>query len=82
MLTLHTIQAHEGDCLLLEHKQNNKRRFILIDGGPRNTYDPYLENALRKKVVPHGRKLDVVLLSHVDGDHVTGLLDLLVDRLS
>ena len=82
MLRMHTVQAHEGDCLLLEHEHNQKKRFVLIDGGPRKTYDPYLKWALKKKVAKNGAELDLVVLSHVDGDHVTGLLDLFVELRS
>ncbi len=81
-MKLHAIQAHEGDCLLLEHEQAGKTRFLLIDGGPADTYDPHLGRALEKLVAPAGGVLDLVVVSHVDGDHVTGLLELLVERRS
>jgi hypothetical protein len=82
MLKLHAVQAHEGDCLILEHEQSGKARFVLVDGGPKETFDPHLARALERIVAPHGGRLDLVVLSHVDGDHVTGLLDLLVEQRS
>jgi len=82
MLKLHVIQAHEGDCLLLEHRTEAEACFVLVDGGARDTWDPYLRRALRKKVRRAGRRLDLLVLSHVDADHVTGLLELFVELRS
>ena len=75
MFKLHVVQAQFGDSLILEFGAGAKRRFILIDGGPPDTFDDDLGAAL-KKIVQSG-KLDVVILSHIDNDHIVGLLDLL-----
>lgn len=77
MFIVRAVQAKSGDCLLLEYGTQAKRRFLLVDGGPAGTYDPHLKSVLVDEIVPHGGKLDRVVLSHVDTDHVTGLLDLL-----
>ncbi len=82
MLTMHAVQAHKGDCLLLETRFRNKKRFILIDGGPNKTYDPHLRRVLKSKVVRNGGTLEAICLSHVDDDHVNGLLDLFVELRS
>jgi beta-lactamase superfamily II metal-dependent hydrolase len=74
MLTLRAIHAHEGDCLLLIH--GNGDRFVLIDGGPKNTFDPHLK-AVLANLQP--RRLEAVCLSHVDTDHTTGLNDLFAE---
>jgi hypothetical protein len=75
MFKLHTIQAEFGDCLILEFGTKARPRFILIDGGPPNTFKDHLDPALQSIV--RSKKLDMVLLSHVDNDHIVGLLDLL-----
>jgi len=75
MFKLHTVQAQFGDCLILEFGTDAKRRFILIDGGPPDTFDDDLDAALQS-IVQSG-KLDMVILSHIDNDHIVGLLDLL-----
>lgn len=75
MFKLHAVQAQFGDSLILEFGTNAKRRFILIDGGPPNTFNNDLDAALQS-IVKSG-KLDLVLLSHIDNDHIVGLLDLL-----
>lgn len=82
MIKIHAVQAHEGDSLLLEQTYRNKKRFVLVDGGPNKTYTPHLERALKTRVANNGGKLDLVVLSHVDRDHVTGLLDLFVELRS
>lgn len=74
MLTLHVIQAAFGDCLLLEAGTAKDKRHLLIDGGPPGTYAANLKPVLHNlaKVSDH---LDLVILSHVDNDHIVGLLD-------
>lgn len=69
------IQAEYGDCLLLESSNSNNSNFILIDGGPSQTYKRHLNIAL-KEIVTNNR-LDLIILSHIDNDHVLGLIDLL-----
>lgn len=75
MFKLHAVQAQFGDCLILEFGTAANRRFILIDGGPPDTFKTDLDPAL-KSIVKSG-KLDLVVLSHIDNDHIVGLLDLL-----
>ncbi|MDQ1558705.1 MAG: hypothetical protein QOD32_1765 [Pyrinomonadaceae bacterium] len=75
MFTLHAVQAQFGDSLILEFGTPAQRRYVLIDGGPPDTYVNDLDAALQS-IVQTG-KLDLVILSHVDRDHVYGLLDLL-----
>lgn len=79
MLTLHAISADEGDCLLLEAGPQDKRKFILVDGGPRETFERHLAPYLKSTVGKNGGRLALVVASHIDEDHVFGLLDLMVD---
>ena len=68
------MQAEYGDCFILESNQGNKKVTVLIDGGPYQTFEKHLKPVLRK--LPLGGKLDLVILSHIDNDHIIGLLDL------
>jgi len=77
-MELHVVQAEFGDCLLLKYGTNASPRFILIDGGPPETYQRHLKATLQK-VAASGAKLDLAMLSHVDNDHVIGLLDYFAD---
>jgi beta-lactamase superfamily II metal-dependent hydrolase len=75
LLKLNVIQAEYGDCLLIESSDGKNSNFILVDGGPSQTYKRHLDPAL--KLIVTSKKLDLVILSHIDNDHVLGLLDLL-----
>lgn len=75
MFKLHAVQAQFGDCLLLQFGTAASPRFILVDGGPPENFADDLEPAL-KSIVGQGAKLELAVLSHVDNDHVVGLLDL------
>lgn len=74
MIKLHVVQAEYGDCFILESNHGNKRATVLIDGGPYQTFEKHLKPALQKLL--SNRKLDLVVLSHIDNDHIIGLLDL------
>jgi hypothetical protein len=78
MFKLHVIQAQFGDSLLLEFGKPGKARFILVDGGPPGNYAADLRDALAQ-VPGIGGKLDLLVLSHIDNDHIIGVLDLLAD---
>lgn len=74
MFKLIPIQAAFGDCLLLCFGTEAEPRFILIDGGPPKNYEPNLRSALEHYV--EDGHLDLLVLSHVDNDHVRGLIEL------
>ena len=78
MLRLHVFQAEFGDCLMLEYGTAAKPKYLLIDGGPSGTYEKHLQPVL-KQTFPRKGRVELVMLSHVDNDHVTGLLDLFAD---
>lgn len=74
MFRLHVVQAEFGDCLLLEYGTGGKSRFTLIDGGPSSNFADNLEPVLRK-IAYKNPMLDLTVLSHVDNDHIIGLVD-------
>jgi hypothetical protein len=78
MLKLHLVQAEHGDCLILEHGTSSNPRYILIDGGPATIYQEHLRRKLLEMGAAGGR-LDLAILSHVDDDHIVGLLDLMAE---
>lgn len=75
-MRLHVIRAGEGDCLLLE--AGVPARYMLIDGGPARTWEAHLAPYL-EQVLGAGGTLEAVVVSHVDTDHTTGVLDLLAE---
>src|SRR5687768_4250989 len=79
MFTLHAIQAEFGDSLLLEFGTAAAPKFILVDGGPPTTFERHLQSVLRERVGGTTGRLEQVILSHVDMDHVVGLIDLFAE---
>ncbi len=75
MLKLRVVQARFGDCMILESGYGKRRKYTLVDGGPSGVYEPYLRGELGK-IAASGGKLDLVVLTHVDTDHVIGLLEM------
>ncbi|WP_326525256.1 MBL fold metallo-hydrolase [Sphingomonas sp.] len=73
-MRVHAIEAAEGDCLLIE----DGGAFALVDGGIAGTFDTRLMPHLRSALGGGGR-LEAVIVSHVDRDHITGILDLLAE---
>lgn len=62
------LKAGSGDCILLHHENHN----ILIDGGNDSVLliDEYNE------IVSRGEKIDLLIITHHDDDHILGILDL------
>lgn len=77
VIKLHVVQAEFGDCFILESKLNNESTTMLIDGGPYQTFKNHLKPTLQK--LPFNGKVDLMVLSHIDNDHIIGLIDLLVE---
>ena len=67
------LPALNGDCILVEYQPSH---YILIDGGYVDTYQNYLLPAL-KEIEARGGKLDVVVVTHIDGDHISGIIRLM-----
>jgi beta-lactamase superfamily II metal-dependent hydrolase len=77
-LRLRMVQAGYGDCLILEADSAGKTHYILVDGGPDGVFTNHLKPELQEIARQNGR-LDLVVLSHIDEDHVVGLVDLMVE---
>jgi len=71
-LTLKVYPALNGDCFLLKLGTTN----ILIDGGYVNTFNEYLLNDL-KDMTKNGGSLSHVIVTHIDQDHISGIVKLL-----
>jgi ribonuclease BN (tRNA processing enzyme) len=77
VIKLHVVQAEFGDCFILEYRSGNQSTTMLIDGGPSQTFKNHLKPTLQK--LPLSGKIDLMVLSHIDNDHIIGLIDLLVE---
>lgn len=75
MAKLHVVQADRGESFLL--KCGCPRNYILIDGGYKKTFKDHLQNVFKKEQI---QRLDLVIASHVDNDHIGGLLTMLKNQ--
>lgn len=66
-------QADKGDCLLLSGDDGGQ---ILIDGGMRTSFQNHVRPDLGK-LAASKQALDLVCVSHIDQDHISGVLELL-----
>ena len=77
-MKLDIFESQDGDCLLLESKDGRK---ILCDGGRTASMCSHVRDVLTR-LRKAKKKIDVVYVSHVDNDHITGVLQLLQDELA
>jgi len=79
IFSLEALQAGAGDCLLLHFGPAKTPRFLLIDGGPAGIYAGSLKPRLQSLPKQAGGqpRLELALVSHIDDDHIHGVLDLL-----
>jgi len=75
MLRIEMLPAAQGDCLWIEYGSKTKPRRILIDGGTTGSIKPLVE---RVKALPAGdRRFELLVVTHVDADHIAGVLKFL-----
>ena len=76
-MRLNIFQSDKGDCLLLEADSGE---LMLCDGG----MGPSMRNHVREKLGElrkQGRELEFAYISHIDNDHISGVLQLLEDEV-
>lgn len=78
-MKLTVFHAADGDCLLLASR-GRRPRHLLIDGGRKDSYGRNTRDVLGR-LRAAGRKLDVVCVSHIDDDHISGVLQLVEDEV-
>ena len=81
-MKLEVLPARKGDCMILHCGTEQAPGLILIDGGPAGTYADSLRNRLvelreeRRLREEEPLVINLVLVSHVDDDHIVGIIDL------
>jgi hypothetical protein len=76
---VHLLPAHHGDCLLLEYGDAARPHRVLIDGGTPGTWKhlkPVLEGLPKEQ-----RRFELLVVTHVDADHIGGVLGLFDGKL-
>lgn len=79
MISVEALPAEHGDCLWVEWDDGPHRRRMLVDGGPGswNSLPPGLKARFdRQPADPAAREFELVVCTHIDDDHITGLLPL------
>jgi beta-lactamase superfamily II metal-dependent hydrolase len=71
--------AGDGDCLLVS-SGDTPPRHVLVDGGRKTSYEQNTRDAIRA-LRAAGQQLDVVCVSHIDDDHISGILRLVEDEV-
>ena len=72
MFQIELLPAREGDCLLLTYGTPGDEHRVLIDGGRAATYP-----TLKQRV---SGELDLLVVTHIDRDHIEGVLAMLEDH--
>jgi hypothetical protein len=81
LFALEALQADHGDCLLLRWGTVARPHLRVIDGGPGGIYQRSLLPRLRELGAEDSGNtrlpIDMVMVSHLDDDHINGIVDLL-----
>jgi beta-lactamase superfamily II metal-dependent hydrolase len=77
-MRIQVFQSDKGDCLLLTAADDTR---VLVDGGMRSSYSQHVAPALGR-IAREGGKLDLVYVSHIDQDHISGVLQLVEDEIA
>ncbi len=85
IFSLEVLRARKGDCLLLHYGTADEPALAVIDGGPAGVYKKFLKPRLNQIHDERGLDesemlpIDLCMLSHIDDDHVHGLIQLTQD---
>ncbi|WP_429216918.1 ComEC/Rec2 family competence protein [Aeromonas veronii] len=74
MFKISALPASYGDCLWIEYGTEDAPFVILVDAGPS---EPKALKSRLKQLATQGRFLELVVVTHVDRDHIGGILNLL-----
>jgi hypothetical protein len=82
IFSLDVRRARKGDCLILHYGTKANPGLALIDGGPAQVYKPHLKPRLAQIRAARGLDdseplpVDLLMVSHIDDDHINGILGL------
>lgn len=74
------LKAEYGDCFIVSTiNERNERVNILVDGGLRTTYRAVLKSEI-EKILKKEENIDYIIVTHIDEDHILGILTLFEDE--
>lgn len=82
IFSLDVRRARKGDCLIVHYGSKDDPGLALIDGGPGQVYKPHLKPRLTQIRKARGLgndesiSVDLLMVSHIDDDHINGILEL------
>ncbi len=77
-MKLRVFQSDHGDCVLIMSADGKR---VLADGGVSGSYTHHVAPALNR-LHRDGEVLDLVYLSHIDQDHIGGILKMMDDSVA
>lgn len=78
MYDIDMLPARRGDCLWLEYGDPRAPHRVLIDGGLMATWREHLRPRIEALPVDQ-RRFDLLVITHIDLDHIAGILAMLRD---
>lgn len=76
-IEIEVLPANKGDCILITIEKEDIH--ILIDGGTVETYRNYLKTRLIQ-LRNEGKEIDLLIVTHIDNDHIGGIIELLKEN--
>ena len=77
-MRIEVFQSDKGDCLLIGGRDGTR---MLADAGMSSSYSEHVAPALGR-IAKKGGELDLVYVSHIDRDHIGGVLQLMEDHVA
>jgi hypothetical protein len=83
MFILEALRAKHGDALILHYGTKKKPKLAVIDAGPGGVYADAVKPRLMEIRADRGLaddealEIDLMMVSHLDADHITGILELM-----
>ncbi|MBV9930554.1 MAG: MBL fold metallo-hydrolase [Alphaproteobacteria bacterium] len=72
------LPARQGDCIWIEYSAGNATHHLVIDGGPEHAGALTHEVARRLRASDEGGlHIDLLVVTHIDNDHIGGVVDLI-----
>jgi len=75
LFKIEMLPAGHGDCLYIEYGEEKSPHRVLIDGGPYYAFEP-LEKRI-KAMIKANLVFDLLVITHVDSDHIDGIVKLI-----